>query len=132
MPALSEYDLQRAFCIWLDGNRDKASGEWRNPPALAPNVVYFHVPNGGSRNAAEGARFKAIGVKAGVPDLVFLAYQRFYLLEFKEPGGKGRLSPAQLEMHPRLIAAGATSLATVDNLQDAKAWAYENKLTVRI
>lgn len=31
--------------------------------------LLFHVPNGGKRNAAEAARFKAMGVKAGVPDL---------------------------------------------------------------
>lgn len=31
--------------------------------------LLFHVPNGGKRNAAEAARFKAMGVKPGVPDL---------------------------------------------------------------
>lgn len=31
--------------------------------------LLFHVPNGGKRNAVEAARFKAMGVKAGVPDL---------------------------------------------------------------
>lgn len=31
--------------------------------------LLFHIPNGGKRNAAEAARFKAMGVKAGVPDL---------------------------------------------------------------
>lgn len=31
--------------------------------------LLFHVPNGGKRNAAEAARFKAMGVKAGAPDL---------------------------------------------------------------
>lgn len=31
--------------------------------------LLFHVPNGGKRNAQEAARFKTMGVKAGVPDL---------------------------------------------------------------
>ncbi|MBD5536879.1 MAG: VRR-NUC domain-containing protein [Lachnospiraceae bacterium] len=31
--------------------------------------LLFHVPNGGKRNVAEAARLKAMGVKAGVPDL---------------------------------------------------------------
>lgn len=31
--------------------------------------MLYHVPNGGKRNPAEAARFKAMGVKAGVPDL---------------------------------------------------------------
>jgi hypothetical protein len=97
---------------------------------MAPNVVYFHVPNGGDRNAFEAKRLKQSGVKAGVPDLVFLAHQRFYCLELKEPGGKGRLSPAQVALHPRLLAAGATALATLDNLADAKAWCIRNFLAV--
>jgi hypothetical protein len=126
MPKPTEYDLQRALCLWLDGNPPRVQ------PALRPSVVYFHVPNGGSRNAVEGARFKAIGVKAGVPDLVFFAYQRFYTLELKEPGGRGRLSNAQKKMHHRLIAAGVTSQAVVDNLQDAKAWCHANMLTVNV
>lgn len=32
--------------------------------------LLYHVPNGGKRSATEAARFKAMGVKAGVPDLV--------------------------------------------------------------
>lgn len=32
----------------------------------------FHVPNGGSRSKIEGARFKAMGVKPGVSDLILL------------------------------------------------------------
>lgn len=31
--------------------------------------LLFHIPNGGKRDAREAARFKAMGVKAGVPDL---------------------------------------------------------------
>lgn len=31
--------------------------------------MLYHIPNGGKRNKAEAARFKAEGVKAGVPDI---------------------------------------------------------------
>lgn len=31
--------------------------------------LLYHVPNGGSRKKAEAGRFRAEGVKAGVPDL---------------------------------------------------------------
>ena len=31
--------------------------------------LLFHIPNGGSRRKAEAGRFKAEGVKAGVPDI---------------------------------------------------------------
>ena len=35
-------------------------------PALAS---MYHIPNGGKRNKAEAGRFKAAGVRAGVPDV---------------------------------------------------------------
>jgi hypothetical protein len=31
-----------------------------------PGLVYFHVPNGGSRGKIEAAKFKAMGVRPGV------------------------------------------------------------------
>lgn len=37
--------------------------------------LMFHVPNGGKRGKAEAGRFKAEGVKAGVPD-IFLPVPR--------------------------------------------------------
>jgi hypothetical protein len=42
----------------------RASGQI---PELA---LAFHVPNGGVRHPATGARFKAMGVKPGVPDVL--------------------------------------------------------------
>lgn len=33
------------------------------------NLPYYHTPNGGARNKIEGAKFKRLGVKAGVPDI---------------------------------------------------------------
>jgi hypothetical protein len=47
-----------------------------------PNVLWCHVPNGGSRNAIEGAKFKKMGVKPGVSDIL--------IFEFKEAGWDGR------------------------------------------
>ena len=35
-------------------------------PELA---LMYHVPNGGKRSKSEAARFRAMGVKAGVPDI---------------------------------------------------------------
>lgn len=55
--------------------------------------LMFHIPNGGKRTAVEAARFKAMGVVAGVPDL-FLAlpgngYHGMFI-EVKKPGEKPR------------------------------------------
>jgi hypothetical protein len=111
-----EADIQRALVIWLDGNPD-AAGRPRTTPALLPGVVYWHTPNGGGRSVVEGVRFKQAGVKAGIPDLVFL-WGGLRALELKKPGGV--LSPAQRAMHPRLLAAGAVAVATVDSLETAR------------
>jgi len=143
MPEPSEFDLQRAFTIFLNGSLDKRTGLWRIPPALAPNVVAWHTPNsaagrGGRNNALEGKWFKEIGVLAGIHDYFFLRPTKFtegtfgllFAIEFKEPGGKGRLSPAQLELHPRLAAAGLAASCVVDNLADAKEFCRVHMLTI--
>lgn len=52
---------------------------------------FWHTPNGGGRDAREGAKFKRMGVKAGVPDVVLpMARKSFYglVIELKSPGGK--------------------------------------------
>lgn len=78
---------------------------------LRSDVVWFHVPNGGYRNAIEAARFKGMGVKAGVPDCLFFDRGRFYGLELKteervtQPSA---ISPAQREMLAALTRAGGT------------------------
>lgn len=42
--------------------------EWHTSQYPELKLLY-HIPNGGKRNAVEAARLKAMGVKAGVPDL---------------------------------------------------------------
>lgn len=74
-----ESDLQKSLVRWFSYQFPEYSD------------LLFHIPNGGKRNAREAARFKAEGVKAGVPDL-FLSvpsgpFHGFYL-EVKAPGGK--------------------------------------------
>ena len=53
--------VQRHFFAWLG--------------YVYPQVyqVSFHIPNGGARNKATGAKLKAEGVRAGVPDIM-IAY----------------------------------------------------------
>lgn len=57
----------------------------------------FHVANGGYRTPIEAARFKAMGVKAGVPDIFLPVARSGYhglFIELKRANG-GRLSDAQ-------------------------------------
>lgn len=58
--------------------------------------LMFHIPNGGKRNAQEAARFKQMGVKAGVPD-IFLPVPRggFHGLWIELKAPKGKTSAAQ-------------------------------------
>lgn len=59
----------------------------------------YHVPNGGSRGTAEAGRFKAMGVKPGVPDVALdIPRGGFHGLrvEMKRTKG-GKLSDAQRE-----------------------------------
>jgi len=69
--------------------RDLLTRRWRNvlePPseaafhiqlvsilrwAIRPNVLWWHTPNGGYRNAREAAKLKAMGTLPGVSDLQF-------------------------------------------------------------
>lgn len=52
--------------------------------------LMFHIPNGGKRDKREAARFKALGVKPGVPDIFLPAARGGYhglFIEMKAPGG---------------------------------------------
>lgn len=66
-----------------------------------------HVPNGGARTPAEGAILKAMGVRAGFPDLILPAARRGYIglaIEMKRPGEKPRAN--QTDWHIRLTDEG--------------------------
>ena len=73
-----------------------------------PGAVMFAVPNGGARSAVTGARLKAEGVLAGVPD-IFLAWssggRHGLFIEMKRAGG-GRTSAAQKIIGTLLSHAG--------------------------
>ena len=59
--------------------------------------LLFHIPNGGSRGKAEAGRFRAMGVRAGVPDLclpVPIGGYHGLFIELKRTSG-GRVSADQ-------------------------------------
>lgn len=66
-----------------------------------------HIPNGGYRSKAEAGRFKAMGVKPGVPDICLPAPRRGFhglYIEMKAEGG--RVSEKQAEWLTDLSAEG--------------------------
>lgn len=70
-----------------------------------PGLVFFHPANGEKRDKPAAAKLKAMGVTAGVPDLILIADGRTYGLELK--ADSGRISPDQRAMLARFDAAGA-------------------------
>lgn len=53
---------------------------------LPENCSWFHVPNSLRTSYRNAARHKAMGMKAGVSDLVFCYGGRHYEIELKKPG----------------------------------------------
>jgi hypothetical protein len=83
------------------------------------DVWFAHIPNGGARTKAEAGIFKALGVRAGAPDLLIVRAGQALFLEVKAPGRK--LSPAQIECHDALRRAGAV-VETADDIDAARAF----------
>ena len=81
-------------------------------PRLAPYLI--HIPNEGKRSLAEGGKQKRLGLRKGVPDLLFAmpsVFKNFRKerwpgawIEIKAPGKK--LRREQQEYFDRLAAAG--------------------------
>jgi len=69
-----------------------------------PGTFWFHPANGGKRSMREAKSFKAMGVVAGVPDLILIKDGHVYGLELK--AAKGRLSPAQRATQEAMHDAG--------------------------
>lgn len=71
-----------------------------------PHALFFAVPNSGYRHIYAATKFKAEGVVAGTPDLVFvLTGGRVGFLELKAP--KGTLSDSQIAFRDRAMKSGA-------------------------
>ena len=68
-------------------------------------LAFCHVGNGGRRSKAEAGIFRALGVRAGVPDLLIWADGgHCFGVELK--AGAGKLSPAQTFWHATVTALG--------------------------
>ena len=94
-----EHDEQAALCrSWALYARGRG----------IPENLLFAIPNGGRRDAVTGARLKAEGVRAGIPDL-FLAVPRGQwaglFIEMKRRRG-GRVSSEQEAMLACLAESG--------------------------
>lgn len=82
----TEENLQIACIKWFDYQF----------PSYRP--LMHHSPNGGKRNAREAARFKAMGTRAGFPDLILMIPNlQYFMLWIEMKSDKGRQSEHQKE-----------------------------------
>jgi hypothetical protein len=73
--------------------------------AAIPNLLYYHVPNGGKRHIKTGIAMKALGVKAGITDLVFVCPRGVsHFMEVKD--FDGTLSKEQREFRDFCLMIG--------------------------
>lgn len=90
---------KKTNCLPTEGEEQATLFSWASIKSRAyPELrLLFHIPNGGARKKSEAARFKAEGVKPGVPD-IFLPVARGpwhgLFIELKRQKG-GRISEAQ-------------------------------------
>ena len=78
-PSRDEEIEQEKFNVWFDKYLLKLDLRW------------FHPANGGKRNAQEGAKFRRLGVKRGVPDIILPVGRRSkfgLVIELKRVDGK--------------------------------------------
>lgn len=82
-----------------------------------PHALWWHTPNGGSRNAIEAAKLKRMGVLAGVPDIVIVYYSDMICLELKIKPNKQ--TDTQKEFEKKITAYGHP-YAVCYNIDEAK------------
>lgn len=86
--------------------------------ALPWDAWWSTIPAGGG-GRVRGAKLKAMGYRAGTPDLLIVWQGRAYWIELKAP--KGRISEAQADCHIMLDHAGSEVLVarSVDEIETA-------------
>ena len=81
-------------------------------------AIWYHVPNGGQRNAMQGAMLKAMGARAGIPDFAFAWATCSGFIELKS--GKNGLSDAQKSIRDDRFRKGVfwAECRSVDEVKD--------------
>jgi hypothetical protein len=100
--------------------------------ALPRTYSVFHIPNGGHRSPRAAARFKKMGVLAGVWDLQFLgpAFKPTAFVELK--WGKNDLSDSQKEFRDRFLIPLKVPHCVAWSLDEVVAFLKSHKVPLRV
>jgi hypothetical protein len=85
------------------------------PTVLKPEVLWLHIPNGGARTRIEGSILKAMGVRAGAADFLFVVAGRAVFIELK--AADGRMTESQRDFAMAVTLAGGV-YALAKSLED--------------
>lgn len=86
----------------------KVNHHFKSLEAALGNFFYYAVPNGGKRDVREASKLKAMGVRPGVADMVFLGEGgKTVFIELK--AAKGVLSDSQKLFHGIVTRLGFAS-----------------------
>ena len=70
---------------------------------LHPQILCFHIPNGGKRSKSEAALLKKMGVESGIPDLfIAKSNSRFNGLFIEMKAEKGKPTAKQIVIRNKL------------------------------
>ncbi len=92
---------------YMEDNLQKSCVAWFDLQYRHLSWALFHIPNGGFRNQKEAAKFKAMGVRAGVPDLMLVIARRGYnYLAIELKVGKNKQTENQRWYQAKMIENG--------------------------
>ena len=119
--------------LWIVSMRESEEQIELARRLAAAGIVWFAIPNGGSRDVREARNLKRQGVQAGVPDLVILSTAehapRGVALELKRADGSLRdVRPEQWAWLARFEAAGFVAVVGLgwrDSLKRLQQLGYE-------
>lgn len=103
-------------------------------------TMWLHVPNGGARSPVEAGILKAMGVRAGWPDIMVVAFveadfpteamNEICLIELKRPDGKP--SEAQRDLYPEIKGRLALDVYQAETLDGVKAALEAEGIPMRV
>lgn len=102
-------------------NLQKACVSWFDIQYRHMKDYLHHSPNGGRRNTIEAARFKAMGVRAGFPDLVLMIPRGghpFLAIEMKSKDGTVRESQKHFKEIFERVGALYVVVRTFEDFQE--------------